>query len=72
MNLYKAAYLIYAGARFPKLTTNPMVEDFQIVFDLFGYATKTPLQTLSDAKTILKRGDASGAPIAEDLLVNII
>ena len=60
MSLHKSAYLVYAGARFPIETTSPAKEDFQVVFDLFGYSSNTPLETLSDAKAILDRGDANG------------
>ena len=60
MLLYKSAYLVYAEARFPTDPSFPMQEDFQVVFNLLGYSSQSPLEILADSKLILARGDING------------
>ena len=60
MLLHKSSFLVYAGARFPRDPVDPSLEDFQVVFSLFGLASGTPLEILNQAKAIISRGDISG------------
>jgi hypothetical protein len=60
MSLHKSAYLIYSEARFPIHQISPSVEDFQVVFNLLGYSSKSQLEILSDSKLIIRKGDING------------